>query len=148
MAAAIKTISDALITRLASQVEGLSPQTVATFSGSLEEFTQQGRNVPFAGVALEEAAYDGLSSDNSIAEEYLSFSLHVLAEDFRGRGYSIENSYGLIDEIRDCLMGQTLGLEGLAPISISAVKRDEVSAEHGLAVYIMKIETWQVRGPS
>ena len=148
MAAAIKTISDALIARLASQVAGLNSRTVATFSGSLGEFVEQARNVPFVGVALTQVSYIELNSDNSIAEERLSFLLTVIAEDFRGRGFSIENSYGLIDGIRDCLMGQTLDIEGLAPISISGVSRDIVSEKQGLAVYTVKLETWQVRAQS
>ena len=148
MAAAIKTISDALIARLASQVTGLNSRTVATFAGSVEEFVEQARNVPFVGVALERVNYKELNSDNSIAEECLSFRLQVIADDFRGRGYSIENSYGLIDGIRDCLMGQTLGIGSLAPISISEVSRDDDAEEQGLSVYRIGLETWQVRDQS
>jgi len=148
LAAAIKTISDALLVRLASQVAGLNSRTVSTFSGSLGEFVEQARNVPFVGVALTQVNYSELNSDNSIAEERLSFRLTVIAEDFRGRGFSIENSYGLIDGIRDCLMGQTLDIEGLAPISISGVSRDVASEEQGLAVYTVKLQTWQVRTQS
>lgn len=148
MAAAIKTISDALIARLASQVASLNSRTVSTFAGSLKEFVEQGRNVPFVGVVLDKVNYVELNSDNSIAQERLSFELQVIADDFRGRGYSIESSYSLIDDIRDCLMGQNLGIEGLAPISISKVRRDEVSEKQGLAVYTLGLETWQVREQS
>ncbi len=148
MAAAIKTISDALIARLASQVASLNSRTVSTFAGSLKEFVEQGRNVPFVGVVLDKVNYVELNSDNSIAQERLSFELQVIADDFRGRGYSIESSYSLIDDIRDCLMGQNLGIEGLAPISISNVRRDEVSEKQGLAVYTLGLETWQVREQS
>ncbi|MBN2290707.1 MAG: hypothetical protein JXQ83_15340 [Candidatus Glassbacteria bacterium] len=148
MAAPIKTVSDALIARLASQVAGLNTRTVATFAGSVGDFVGQGRNVPFVGVSLDKVRYGELNSDSSIAEERLSFQLRLIAEDFRGRGYSIENSYGLIDGIRDCLLGQTLEIEGLAPVVISGVVRDEVSEKQGLAVYTVGLETWQVRSRS
>jgi hypothetical protein len=145
LAVAIKTISDALKARLVSQVASLNSKTVATFAGSIEEFIQQGRNVPFVGLVLEDVSYGELNSDNSIAEENLAFQLRIVAEDFRGRGFSLESSYGLIDEIRDCLMGQTLGIEALAPIAISGVSREGVYEKHGLAVYTLGLKTWQIR---
>ena len=148
MAAAIKTISDALIARLASQVAGLNSRTVATFAGSLGEFVEEARNVPFVGVVLERLDYLELNSDNSAARETLSFQLLAITQDFRGRGYSIENSYGLIDDVRDCLIGHNLDLEGLAPISITAVSRDGSSEKHGLAVYTVGLKTWQIRAGS
>ncbi|MEA1996012.1 MAG: phage protein Gp37 [Gemmatimonadota bacterium] len=148
MAAAVKTISDAIIARLASDVESLNTGTVATFAGSIEEFVSQGLNLPFAGVALENISYQQLNTDSSLAEEHLTFRLTVVAEDFRGRRYSVENTYSLVDSIRDALMGQTLGISGLAPVTILKVEKDSQAEEFGLAVYSLQVQTWQVRQQS
>ncbi|MFH1070319.1 MAG: hypothetical protein V1794_11930 [Candidatus Glassbacteria bacterium] len=144
MAATIKTISDALISRLASSVTGLDSARVAAFSGSLEELAQAGRNLPFAGVSLSEARYGSLNTDNSLAEEHLTFRITVLAEDFRGRRYSLENTYGLVDGIRDALLGETLGLAGIAPFSIKNCIKSRDYEKEGLTVYEVEVATWRV----
>ena len=145
MASSIKTVSDAIINRLASAVDSLNQQTVATFAGSLKEFVELGRNLPFVGVALLRASYTELNSDSSLAEEHITFRLTLVAEDFRGRRFSVENTYGLIDSIRDALMGNDLALSGLAPICVKACEKDEEAEKEGLAVYRMTVATWQVR---
>ncbi|HUU29374.1 MAG TPA: phage protein Gp37 [archaeon] len=144
MAALVKDISDAIIARLASGVDGLNTKTVATFAGSLEEFVELGRNLPFVGVALENIRYEELNAQGSLAEEHLTFCLTAVAEDFRGRHFSVENTYGLLDSIRNTLMGQTLGISGLAPISILKAEKDGEAEKEGLAVYRIEIRTWQV----
>jgi len=148
LASSIKTISDAIISRLASSVQELNSSTVATFAGSLKEFVELGCNLPFVGVALRRVRYAELSSDDSLAEEHLTFQLTIIAEDFRSRGYSLENTYGLFDSIRDCLMGRSLGIAGLAPLRVLRAELDEVAEKEGLAVYRMEIQTWQVRQQS
>ena len=145
MASSIKTVSDAIINRLASAVDSLNAETVATFAGSIKEFVELGRNLPFVGVALNRARYAELNSDSSLAEEHLSFRLTLVAEDFRGRRFSVENTYGLIDSIRDALMGNDLALSGLAPITVESCEKDEEAEKEGLAVYRMTLATWQVR---
>ena len=144
MASTIKSISAALIARLASAVTGLDAGRVAAFSGALEELAAAGGNLPFAGVSLQEASYDSLNSDNSLAEEHLAFRITVLAEDFRGRRYSLENTYGLVDGIRDALLGETLGIAGIAPFRIKNCMKSRDHEKAGLTVYEMEAVTWRV----
>ena len=147
MAAAIKTVSDALIEVLATEVAALNPETVSSFAGSLEEFARLGRNLPFVGVSLAEARYLTLNSDSSLAEEHLTFRLTAVAGDFRGPEYSLESSYGLVDGIRDTLLGRDLGLSGLAPLSLRRCEMDREAEKAGLTVYRFEIATWQVIQP-
>jgi hypothetical protein len=145
LAGSVKEISDALIARLSSYVTGLNAKTVAIFAGSIKEFVGLGSNLPFVGVALEKIDYEELNAEGSLAVERLNFCLTAIAEDFRGRSFSVENNYSLIDSIRGALMGQTLGISGLSPVSILGVERDGEAEKEGLSVYLVRINTWQVR---
>lgn len=148
MAAAIKSISEALIGLLADEVAALNPETVTGFAGSLEEFVKLGRGLPFVGVSLAEARYLTLNSDSSLAEEHLTFRLTAIAGDFRGPQYSLENSYGLVDSLRDTLLGRDLCLSGLAPLSLHHCSMDREAEKTGLTVYRLEISTWQVIQPA
>ncbi len=145
MAADIKTISDAIIAKLASDVAELNSRTVATFTGSETDLAEQGRNLPFVGLSLASVGYTQLNADDSLAREELSFSLTVVVEDFRGQGFSLETGYGLLDHIRDCLNGARLGIEGLAPCRLSGFSVDSAAEKSGLAVFSSSLDTWQVR---
>ncbi len=145
MAADIKTISDAIIAKLAGDVAELNSRTVATFSGSTGDLAEQGRNLPFAGLSLTGVSYTQLNAEDSLAKEELSFSLRLVVEDFRGQGFSLETGYGLLDHVRDCLSGARLGIEGLAPCRLSGFNLDSAADESGLAVFSASLSTWQVR---
>jgi hypothetical protein len=145
VAADIKTISDAIIAILASDVAELNSRTVATFTGSEAELAEQGRNLPFVGLSLSSVNYTQLNAEDSIAREELSFSLKVVVEDFRGQGFSLETGYGLLDHIRDCVGGVRLGIEGLAPCRLSGFSVDSADEKSGLAVFSANLSTWQVR---
>ncbi|MBW7996011.1 MAG: hypothetical protein FVQ81_05440 [Candidatus Glassbacteria bacterium] len=145
MAADIKTISDAIISRLAAQVPGLNSRTVATFTGSVADLAAQGRNFPFVGISLSSVNYRSLNAEESLAREELSFSVKVVVEDFRGQGFSLETGYGLLDEVRDCLLGARLGIDGLAPLELGAFRVDSAAEKEGLAVFGSSISTWQLR---
>lgn len=145
MASSLKTVSDALISRLASNVASLDGQSVSTFDGSTEELAAEGRRLPFAGVSIDSTGYSELSADNSLVREDIDLDLLLVAEDFRGAGYSLENTYGLLDEVRDCLLGSDLGLEGLAPLEIASCSKQQKDSERGLTVFQMRLRTWQVR---
>lgn len=142
MASSIKAISDALISRIVSQVSSLSTRTVKSFPGfGYAEII----NFPFCGVALGGEVHEELASDGSIAKEILTFRLTLAAEDFRSARYSLESTYALIEDVRDAIMGQRLGIDGLAPISILGIAPDSFMLTLGVTVYVMTIETWQVR---
>lgn len=129
MSAGIKTISDALITKLAAATS-LDTNKVKTFDGSARELLAKYKAVPFVGVTLEDFAHVAPSSNGRVAEQVLTFKLLLIAEDFGELGYSIENCYGLIDEVTQALMAETLGIGGLRPIEIEGgTKNRELEAE-------------------
>lgn len=145
MAADIKSISDAIVSRLATQVPALNEQTVATFTGSEADLAEQGRNLPFVGLCLSSVGYRHLNAEESLAREDISFSLKVVVEDFRGQGYSLETGYGLLDDLRDCLLGARLGIDGLAPLELGSINLDSAAEKQGLAVFSTSVSTWQLR---
>ncbi len=142
MAATLQEISEALVARLSATVPGLA---AAPRYGPVRELPAGGLTPPLAAVALERAAYRPLSSDSRQVLEELTFRLTLVAEDFRGRGCGLAGGYGLLEAVRAALQGQTLGLEGLAPLELSAAVLDLKSEEAGLTVYTLKAVTWQVR---
>jgi hypothetical protein len=145
LAIPVKEVSDAIIGRLATGVEGLSARTAVTFAGSPGQLAESGYNVPFAGVALSGIDYEELTSDGSLARERLSFQLTLVTEDFRGPGFSIENTYGLVDRVRQALLGWTPPSGNLAPLRILSVARESESEHLGLSVFRIAVETWQIR---
>jgi len=148
MAADIKTISDALISRLASQVSSLNRRTVATFGGGIGNFFTDKRvkNLPFVGVQVRRVGYEGYNSDNSVCVESLEIDLLLVIKDMRDQGFGKEAGYELIDKVRDALMGQTLGIQELVPIEIEGFEDSEDLEEFGLYGFTGKIKTSHIRG--
>lgn len=148
MAADIRTISDAIVALLVSQVQALNERTVATFTGSVADLAGQGRNLPFVGISLSSVGYRHLNAEESLAREDISFGLKVVVEDFRGQGYSLETGYALLDDLRDCLLGARLGIDGLAPLELGSFRVDSAAEKEGLAVFSTSVATWQLRQKS
>jgi hypothetical protein len=117
MAAGIKTISDALIAKLAT-ASGLDSGKVKTFDGDARELVAKYKAVPFVGVKLTNVRHEAVSSDGRVAEQVLTFELLLITEVFGDAGYSIESCYGLLDTVTQKLMAETLGIDGLRPIEI------------------------------
>jgi len=146
LASAIKTISDAIISRLVSQVSDLNAKTVRTFSGSLEDFIEKTvKNTPFVGVHLAAVTYDQYDTQNRQAEEHLEFDLLLIIKDLRSKSYGKKASYDLIDDVRDALIGQSLSVSGLNPIRIESVGYSEDIETTGYYGYRMIITTFQIR---
>ena len=144
MAASIKEISDALIETIAGGVDVLNENTVSIFTGDIERFIEDGGNAPFVGVKFAGVSYKWLNPAKTVGEETVSFDLTLIAEDFRGPGYSMESGYEIIDRVRDCLAGSRLGLESLAPLQLSAASFDQNHEDKGLSVFDFNVSTWQV----
>ena len=143
MAATIREISDALVECL-ENVTSLGPGKAGIFAGTAGDFVEQCRNAPFAGIVLESADYTELASDSSLSREDLTFRIILIVQDFRGPGFSLEDGYALLDPLRRSLMGADLGLEGLAPLTLSSITRDKGVEEQGLEVFTLRVLTWQV----
>ena len=144
MSSSINEISDALIDTLAGGVDVLNENTVSVFAGDIEQFLEDGGNAPFVGVKLDGVGYKWLDPAKTVGEETLSFSLSLIAEDFRGPGYSMESGYSIIDKVRDCLTGSRLGLESLAPLELSGASFKDNYEDKGLSVFGFEVSTWQV----
>ena len=141
--ATIKTISDALISELATCTR-FDSSRVKTFSGSVEEFVKSTTRVPFCGVAFMNSDYEEESADFSAVEQHLDFELTIIANDFRPNKYSIEDSYPLIDVLQKKVTGLDLSIDGLSPFRpVSLFKHRELEAE-GFTIYVLKITAWQV----
>lgn len=145
MAAAFKQICDALISLL-ENIPGIGRGRASLFAGSMRSFLEEGRTAPFAGVALDRLAYESLSSDLSMVRENLSFQIKLAAQDFRGPGYSLDGSYALLDAVRGVLAGADLGFEGLAPLELVSIGRDEQIEEHGVTAFSLSLKTWRITG--
>lgn len=141
MASTIKQISDALISRIASQVTGLNTRTVRPFAGF---GSGEVMNFPFVGVTYDGGPFDNLTSDNVAAVQTLRFKLSIAGEDFRGTVYTIESSHVLIESLITALKAQQLGL-AIEPIRIVNIAPDQFMLDRGITVYVMEIETTQVR---
>ena len=144
--AEIKAISDALIIQLAT-CAGLDRSRVKPFSGSVEEFVKSTSRVPFCGVVLEGVDYeeDTASVDYSIIEEHLDFKLTIIASDLRSKGYSIEDSYPLLDAVMAKVTGLDLSISGLSPWRPVSLTKHEALEAIGITVYILTITAWQTR---
>jgi len=142
--ASIKTISDAIIARLVDQVADLDADKVKTFDGSARDLLDAIKTAPFVGVALTNVEQEQPVSTGKVAMESLTFNLLLVAEDFSGIGYSIEDSYGLIDSVRNALMGQTLNISGLDPIEVASVEKNTSMESEKITAYDFKIKTGQV----
>ena len=141
--ATLKTISDALISELATCV-GLDTSRVQTFSGSVDDFVKSTQRVPFCGVAFVDSDYEEESADFSAVQENLYFELTIIATDFREKRYTIEDSYPLIDAIKAKVTGLDLSIDGLSPFRpISCTKHRALEAV-GYTVFTMRLTAWQV----
>ena len=142
--AGIKTISDALIARLEDQVEELEGK-IKTFDGSARDLLDEVQSVPFVGITLDSQELTELNTGGTVGEQHLTFNLLLIAEDFSGPGFSIENCYGLIDDVIDALMGNNLGVAGLAPLEIGGLEKNASMEEEKITAYNLKIKTWQMK---
>ena len=145
MAAALKQICDALISLLES-IPGIGQGRSGLFAGSMRSFLEEGRTAPFAGVVLNRLAYESLSSDLCLVRENLVFLIKLVAQDFRGPGYSLEDGYALLDAVRGALAGADLGIDGLAPLELVSILRDEKIEEHGVTAFSLSMKTWRITG--
>ena len=126
--ATIKTISDAIISRVSGQVAALTGR-VATFDGDARAYLDQVKSVPFAGLRFEGLAQAPPNVGGTVAEEEQVYTLLLIAEDFSGLGFSMESCYPLIDSVRNCLMGHIL-TAGTDPVEIErAEKNRQMEAE-------------------
>lgn len=141
MAVTIEQVSDALISRIVSQVTAVNAKTCRAFPGF---GYSEVMNFPFIGVAFDGGPLEPLTSDNAVVNQVLRFKLWVCGEDFRGSRYSMESSYSLLEQAMTALKGQQLGLE-IAPIEITRIEPDQYLQQLGATVYVMGIETWQTR---
>ena len=144
--ATFKQISDAIITQIAAAT-GFNTTRVGIFKGSVIDFLDGAEtpNLPFCGVTLISADYGEYLSDNAGCREDLTFRLTVIAEDFRGQGYSTEDNYTLLEAIRGTLLGDSLSLAGVNPLRIERIAEEADIADHGVTVYNMDISTFQAR---
>ncbi len=145
MSSTLKQISDALVALLES-IEELGPGRAAPFAGSVRSFLEEGRTAPFAGVALDSLSYDTLSTDRCLVREELSLKVTLVAQDFRGPGFSLEGGYELLDAVRGALVGASLELEGLAPLEMTSIGKNEQIEEQGITAFELGLKTWRVTG--
>lgn len=146
MSTSIKTISDDLITQIATCTR-LDKSRVKSFSGTPEMFAESSNRIPFCGVALDGIEFDEdtASVDRSIVEEHLRFKLIIIASDLRGESYSMEDCYELLDTILAKITGLDLDIDGLSPwIPVSLDKHEALEAS-GKTVYMLIVSAWQTR---
>ncbi len=147
--AALKSIQDAIISRIASQATALNTRTVKPWSGTVDDFFEDGariHNLPFCGVNFVSSDPTIEVFDNAVAQENYTWELTIIASDGRGQQYSNEEALDIIDDIRTALIGHVLsGQAGVAPLIIGAIAAAEEVPEQAVTVYTMDIHTWQVQ---
>jgi len=144
--ATLKNIQDALIARIRGQVSALNSRTVKPWTGTIEEFFEEGKNTPFCGVYFQGSDPSTEVVDNSATREDYTWLLTIITTDRRGMEYSNEDALELIDDIRTALIGHTLsGQSGVAPLTIGPISPVEEETERSVTAYEMEIYTWQIQ---
>lgn len=145
----IKQVQDALISRIYSAVPALNRKTVVPYMGSVDALFEKGArvvNLPFCGVGFMGSDPSEENTSNTIFKEDYLFSLLLVCRDNRGTQYTLRECQGLIDKVRDVLIGwEFTGLSGLNPLAIGAVSFDNEVSEKGVAAYRMEITTFQIQ---
>ncbi len=147
MAQAIKSITDAVIALVVALNEFHSGQ-VYSFDGDVETYLARRAPVlPFVGVRASggDLPSESYSTQNKAPTENITITLTLVAQDWRGAGYTLETAYPLVDALVNGLIGASLSLSGVAPLQVNRWSQVQELADLGLTVYEIQLSTWQVR---